>query len=283
MKIIRARHLGMCFGVRRAIALAFGAAARQPLTILGDLVHNESVLAQLCASGVRVRHEVSEVDTPTVMITAHGVSRQRLAAVRRLNARVLDATCPLVRSAHYAVTTLVEEGFHPVIVGVRDHVEVRGVTEDLAAFDVVVTEDDVACLRERPRFGIIAQTTQSIERVWHLAALIRHRFPDSEMRLVDTVCIPTKLRQQAADDLARRCDVIIVVGGATSNNTLELATACRRHCGRVFHVQRAADLRAEWLAGARVVGITAGTSTPEAVIDGVEARLNSLANNEVAA
>jgi 4-hydroxy-3-methylbut-2-enyl diphosphate reductase len=156
-------------------------------------------------------------------------------------------------------------------------------TEDLAAFDVVLTEADVAELQERPRLGIVAQTTQPVERVWHLAALIRERFPRSEVRVVDTVCIPTKLRQQAAEDLARRCDAIVVIGGAASNNTLELAGACRRHCARVFHVQQPGDLRAEWFAGAGVVGITAGTSTPEALIDGVEARLKTLASGEVAA
>jgi 4-hydroxy-3-methylbut-2-enyl diphosphate reductase len=273
----------MCFGVRKAIKLALAAAARQPLTILGELVHNETVLEQLRARGIQLRSEVDDVDTSRVMITAHGASERRLAAVRDRDLRVLDATCPLVKAAHRAVTTLARQGFHPVIIGTRSHVEVRGLTEDLAAFDVVLAEEDVARLKAWPRVGIAAQTTQPIERVRHLASLVRRRFPHSEVRVVDTVCTPTKLRQQAAVELARRCDVTIVIGGAHSNNTRELATTCRRHCERVFHVQAAGDLRAEWLEGARVAGITAGTSTPEAVIDSVEARLKAFANGQVAA
>jgi 4-hydroxy-3-methylbut-2-enyl diphosphate reductase len=273
----------MCFGVRQAIALAFEAAAHQPLTILGDLVHNETVLEQLRARGIQLRDEVGEVDTPRVMVTAHGASERRMAALRDRGLRVLDATCPLVRAAQRAVTALARDGCHPVIVGTRDHVEVRGLTEDLAAFDVVLAEEDVTRLKGWPRVGIAAQTTQPVERVRHLASLVRHHLPHADVRLVDTVCTPTKLRQQAAADLARRCDVTIVIGGAHSNNTRELAATCRRHCARVFHVQAAGDLRAEWFEGARVTGITAGTSTPETIIDNVEARLKALANGQVAA
>ncbi len=122
------------------------------------------------------------------------------------------------------------EGFHPVIIGKRDHVEVRGMTEDLDEFDVVLSEADVASLRERPRFGVIAQTTQPIDRVRQLVRLIRERFPESEVRFIDTVCQPTKQRQNAAVELAQKCDVVIVIGGAHSNNTHELVKTCSRFC-----------------------------------------------------
>jgi 4-hydroxy-3-methylbut-2-en-1-yl diphosphate reductase len=275
--------MGMCFGVRDAIALAVQEAARGPLTVLGELVHNQTVLDDLRARGIRFCREADGVDTPSVIITAHGASERRMKTVRDRGLRVLDATCFLVRTAHCAAITLVREGFHPVVVGRRDHVEVRGLTEDLEEFDVVLEDDDVFRVKPRPRFGIVAQTTQPIERVEHLASLVRQRFPDAEVRLADTVCAPTKRRQQAAVDLARRCDVVVVIGGNSSNNTRELAATCRRHCARVFHVQTAADLRAEWFAGAHVVGLTAGTSTPDAVIDLVEARLRDLAGSQLAA
>ena len=283
MRVMRARHMGMCFGVRDAIALAVQEAARWPLTVLGELVHNETVLDDLRARGIRFCRDVGEVDTPSVMITAHGASERRLATVRDRGLRVLDATCFLVRTAHGAATTLSRAGFHPVIIGKRDHVEVVGLTEDLDEFDVVLEDDDVLGLKPRRRFGIVAQTTQPVARVEHLASLIRRRFPGAEVRLADTVCAPTRRRQQAALELARCCDVVVVIGGANSNNTRELAATCRRHCGRVFHVQTAADLRAEWFEGARVAGITAGTSTPDSVIDLVEARLGDLAGSQLAA
>jgi 4-hydroxy-3-methylbut-2-enyl diphosphate reductase len=280
MKIIRAEHLGMCFGVKDAIDLALETARREPLTILGDLVHNENVLAALKAKGVVIEQHVEKVKTQTVMVTAHGASERALMRTRALGLHMLEATCPLVTVAHLAVVKLVREGFYPVIVGKRDHVEVRGLTEDLAAFDVVLSEADVLTVKERPRFGVAAQTTQPIEKVRMLVNSLRRRFPNSEVRFVDTVCRPTKQRQHAAVELAQQCDVVIVIGGAHSNNTRELVETCSRYCVQVHHVQTAEDLRAEWLENAGVVGITAGTSTPDDVINHIEATLHQLAVQE---
>jgi 4-hydroxy-3-methylbut-2-enyl diphosphate reductase len=276
MKIIRATHLGMCFGVRDAIALALGQAETGPLTILGDLVHNPTVLAALEERGIAIAHEVAQVRTRTVMVTAHGASQRTLASTRALGLDVVEATCPLVHVAHRAVTALVRDGYHPVIIGQRAHVEVRGLTEDLDDFDVVLDEQDVLELEEHPRIGVAAQTTQSVERVQHLVALIRRRFPQSDVRFIDTVCKPTKQHQSAATELARECDVVIVVGGANSNNTRELVNTCSRYCSHVHHVQTESELRPEWFGAAVSVGITAGTSTPDHVIDRIDERIREL-------
>src|SRR4051812_34464213 len=277
MKIIRAEHLGMCFGVKDAIALALETARHEPLTILGDLVHNDNVLAALKAKGVVIEQHAEKVNTQTVMVTAHGASERALMRTRALGLNVLEATCPLVTVAHLAVVKLAREGFHPVIVGKRDHVEVRGLTEDLAEFDVVLSEADVLAVKERPRFGVAAQTTQPIEKVRMLVNSLRRRFPNSEVRFVDTVCRPTKQRQHAAVELAQQSDVVVVIGGAHSNNTRELVETCKRYCNSVHHVQTADDLQPEWLEGANAVGITAGTSTPDDVIDRVEQTLRTIA------
>jgi 4-hydroxy-3-methylbut-2-en-1-yl diphosphate reductase len=276
MKILRATHLGMCFGVRDAIALALSQPKSQPVTILGDLVHNETVLKQLRSQGVKIEHQVADVTTPNVLITAHGASQRALQRVRALGFNVLEATCPLVHHAHRAVARLIEEGFHPIIIGKRDHVEVRGITEDLEDFDVVLTEEEVANLTERPRIGIAAQTTQPIDRVRGLVALIRGRFPRAEVRFIDTVCQPTKQRQSAAIELAQQSEVVVVIGGEHSNNTRELVTTCGRFCSRVHHVRSAADLKPDWFVEVRTVGITAGTSTPDSLIDEVEKWLKEL-------
>lgn len=278
MKLLRASHLGMCFGVRDAIALAFAEAQRQPLTILGELVHNETVLASLRARGIRFASQPATAETDTVMVTAHGASEAAKNRARARGLHVLEATCPLVHVAHRAVQALVRDGFHPVIIGKRDHVEVRGLTEDLAECDIVLTEADVVALRERPRFGVASQTTQPIARVRQLVDFLRARFPHSEVRFVDTVCQPTKQRQSAAEELARRCDVVVVIGGTHSNNTRELVATCARFCPRVHHVQGADDLRPEWFAGAETIGLTAGTSTPDTTIDAVEQALWRIAS-----
>jgi len=273
MRILRAARLGMCFGVRDAIELALEHAYAGPLTILGDLVHNPTVLGALEAKGIAVAQDVADVRTPTVMVTAHGTSERALARTRAMGLSVIEATCPLVRVAHRGVMALARDGYHIVIVGQRDHVEVRGLTGDLDRFDVVLEDEDVIALEEHPRIGVAAQTTQSIEKVRHLVDLIRQRFPNTDVRFVDTVCKPTKERQYAAVEMARQSDVVIVVGGRSSNNTRELVKTCARYCARVHHVETDADVRHEWLEAAEIVGLTAGTSTPDDVIDRVEARI----------
>jgi 4-hydroxy-3-methylbut-2-enyl diphosphate reductase len=282
MRLLKASHLGFCFGVRDALALAL-AQSHEPLTILGALVHNETVTDRLRAHGIQIVEHLAQIPTQTVMITAHGASDGTLERLRDGGHRVVEATCPLVRLAHRAVKGLVREGYHPVIIGQRGHVEVRGLTEDLVEFDVILAEADLAALRERPRYGIAAQTTQPIERVRHLVSCLRRRFPRSAVRFVDTVCQPTKLRQHAAVEIAQRSQVVIVVGGAHSNNTRELVATCQHYCPRVYHVQTAADVRPAWLVGAETVGLTAGTSTPDDIIDAVEARLREWSSHTHAA
>ena len=275
MRILRATRLGMCFGVRDAIALALEHADAGPLTILGDLVHNPTVLGALEAKGVAVAQDIADVKTQNLMVTAHGTSERTLARTRALGLKVVEATCPLVHVAHRAIMTLARDGCHVVIVGQRNHVEVRGLTGDLdpGSFTVVLEEADVLALEEHPRIGVAAQTTQQVEKVRHLVNLIRQRFPRSEVRFIDTVCKPTKERQSAAVEMARDADVVIVVGGQSSNNTRELVKTCERYCSRVYHVQTDADVLSDWVDGAEVVGLTAGTSTPDDVIDRVEARI----------
>jgi 4-hydroxy-3-methylbut-2-en-1-yl diphosphate reductase len=281
MRILRAVHLGMCFGVRDAIALALEHANAGPLTILGDLVHNPTVLNSLQARGIVVEQDVARVETPTVMVTAHGAAERTLARTRAAGLTVVEATCPLVRVAHRAVASLACEGYHVVIVGQRDHVEVRGLTGDLDRFDVVLDDDDVLQIEEHPRLGVAAQTTQAVDKVRHLVDLIRRRFPRSEVRVIDTICKPTKERQSAAVEIARDADVVIVAGGRSSNNTRELVKTCARYCARVHHVETDADVRPEWFVAANVVGLTAGTSTPDEVIDRIEARIRLCAEASV--
>jgi 4-hydroxy-3-methylbut-2-enyl diphosphate reductase len=274
MRIIRASHLGWCFGVRDAVALVANEARHGHVAVLGELVHNETVNNALRAQGVQLTRNLDEVRADTVIVTAHGLSDTALARVRERVPRVLDATCPLVHRAHRAMRQLVAAGYHPVVIGKRDHVEVRGLTDDLAEFDVVLSEEDVHLMPPRWRYGIVAQTTQPVERVERLVEVIRQRFPESEVRYVDTVCRPTKQRQS---------DAVVVIGGAKSNNTRELAETCARFCPRVFRAETASDLNPAWFVDSDTVGVTAGTSTPDEVIEAVEQWLWNLAEvkNEI--
>jgi 4-hydroxy-3-methylbut-2-enyl diphosphate reductase len=277
MKLLRAKAMGMCFGVRDAIGLAHDRAASGPVTVLGDLVHNETVLSDLRSRGVLIRQDASDITTREVLITAHGASNRRMEGLRESGLTVTEATCPLVHRAHQALNKLVAAGFHPLVIGQSGHVEVRGLTEDHPGCEVVLTEDDIDRLPERPRYGVVSQTTQPVARVRDLVAHLGRRFPRSEIRWIDTVCQPTKDRQTAAEDLAGACDVVLVIGGAHSNNTRRLVETCRSRCDRVHWLQTAADLDPTWIRPTDTVGLTAGTSTPDSVIEAVETALNEWA------
>ena len=273
MKIVTAEHFGICFGVRDAIAQAETLARQAPLTILGELVHNPIVRERLRAHGVRDESSDDAAQTPRVMITAHGTSDKRREALGKSGLVVADGTCPLVRYAHEQLKRLVHAGHFPVVIGLANHVEVRGLVEDFADAFVINESADIRNLPARPRYGIIAQTTQPIDRVRALVAEIARAHPNAEIRFADTVCKPTKDRQLALKKLIEVADVIVVVGGRQSNNTRQLVETCRDAGKRALHVERPEELQPEWIRGVRVVGLTGGTSTLPETVEAVRQRL----------
>src|SRR5438105_2307045 len=294
MKVIVAEHFGICFGVRDAIAQAQALARGAPLTILGELVHNPIVREQLRAQGVR--EQASEqasgigilpmaqagradhgleahATSPRVMITAHGTSDKRREALSKSELVVADGTCPLVRYAHEQLKRLVQAGYFPVVIGLANHVEVRGLIGDFADAFVINESADIGNLPARPRYGIISQTTQPIDRVRALVSEIARAHPSAEIRFADTVCKPTKDRQLALKKLIEVADVIVVVGGRQSNNTRQLVETCRAAGKRALHIERPEELQPEWFRGVRVVGLTGGTSTLPETVEAVRQRL----------
>lgn len=278
MKITRAQHYGMCFGVRDAISLAKAQTQDEPLTILGDLVHNEQVMADLKNRGVTIERDVNEIRTKKVMITAHGASNKRIREVEAKGFQVIEATCPLVRHAHNALGRLVSQGYFPVIIGQGGHVEVKGMTEDLEEYSLIEEVEEVKRLPQHPKYGVVAQTTQPIQKVREIVERMRQQFPGSQVKFSDTVCRPTKDRQIAAETLAKECDIVIVVGGKNSNNTRQLVIKSQSFGAKAYHVQGPEELDGSWFSGYETVGITAGTSTPSEIVDAVEEELEAIAS-----
>ncbi len=194
---------------------------------------------------------------------------------------VADGTCPLVRHAHHQLQVLVAQGCHAVIIGQRGHVEVNGLRGDFPGATIIESAADCAALPEHGTLGVISQTTQPIDKVRGLVAAIEAARPACEVRFVDTVCQPTKNRQGALRELLDEADTIVVVGGRNSNNTRQLVAAAEAAGRAAFHVESAADLRAEWFARARVVGLTAGTSTLKETVAAVAARLEQFATGNL--
>ena len=249
MQVRLADHFGMCFGVRDAIDLALDLTQQGPLTILGDLVHNPDVVARIDAAGaVRVK-EQDEIHTPSVLLTAHGVADRVRQELHQRGLAVHDATCPLVTRAHRALARLVAEGRHPVVIGQPHHVEVRGLVGDLDNYTIIQDESDLGQLTARVereptlRLGVVSQTTQPLERVLKLVEAMRQRLPRTDIHFIDTVCQPTKDRQQALRDLAAQTDVVVVVGGPDSNNSRKLTELARQLGRPAYQVANASQLR----------------------------------------
>lgn len=282
MKIIVAKHHGLCFGVRDALLRAERLAEAGPLTILGDLVHNPLALERLEARGVArgSLDDLASASTAHVLITAHGAADERRRAWREAGLTVSDTTCPLVRRAHAQLAALVAAGYFPVVLGCADHAEVRGLTGDFPGARVIETEADIEATPAHPRYGVISQTTQPLERALELVEALRASRPEAEVRFCDTVCQPTKDRQNAMRELIAEADAIVVVGGRNSNNTRQLALRAQAAGKPVWQIERAEELDPSWFAGVDRVGITAGTSTLPETVEAVRERLARLAAKE---
>lgn len=279
MNIHLASHHGLCFGVRDALRATHAAAMREPVTILGQLVHNPIVDAHLRTLGVKNGSLDQAADTPGVIITAHGVSDKQRQSWQQAGHHVTDTTCPLVRKAHHSLRLLVDEGYHPIVIGQREHVEVRGLVGDFPQASVLLSEDEAADLPAHSRLGVISQTTQPLERVLQIVQSLKEQHPQSEVRFIDTVCHPTKQRQTALEELCRQCELIIIIGGRNSNNTRQLTEKASRLGVTAHQVECPDDLCAEWFTDIREVGVTAGTSTLDETVAAVMQRLREIATH----
>ena len=282
MQVRMADHYGMCFGVRDAVDLALDLTRQGQLTILGDLVHNPDVVARMDAAGAVRAQRREDVRTVSVLLTAHGTADRVKLELREQGLEVHDATCPLVTRVHLALHKLVAEGRHPVVIGQPKHVEVRGLVGDLNEFTIIQETSDLYQLEKRltqdptTRLGVVAQTTQPLEKVMELVGALRAKFPDADVRFIDTVCQPTKDRQRALRQLAADSDVVVVVGGPDSNNSRKLVELARSLGRPAYLVANAVELRPEWFEECEIVGLTAGTSTPDPVIRDVRTWLERL-------
>lgn len=279
MRIVRAKALGFCFGVRRAIdAVAEEAKQRGPIDSLGSIVHNPVVVGDLTSRGVKVVADLKDVSSRTVAVTAHGRGPEiaQQAAERGLD--LIDATCPIVRKSQKAAQSLCGEGFGVIIYGEEDHPEVRGVLAWTEGKGRAILDPEAEIEIPRRKVALLAQTTKSEQSFAEFVA----RFVASnigrinELRIVNTTCPETDERYHAAHELAAECDLLIVVGGRNSANTRKLAEVCAGTGVETHHIERAREIKAAWLEGRECVGVTAGASTPDQSIDEVTARLEKL-------
>ncbi|KTB48024.1 4-hydroxy-3-methylbut-2-enyl diphosphate reductase [Dehalogenimonas alkenigignens] len=280
MRIERAEGLGFCFGVKRALAILEDVARQKGgVETLGALVHNQQVMSRLNGLGVRVVKDIAEIAGDTVVISSHGVGPKVLAEIKSRGIGIVDTTCPFVQRAQTAARRLSEAGFFTVIYGDVNHPEVKGILGWAEGKGIATLSAGDLDQIELPRhIGLLSQTTQVPARFIDFVKTITERalVKDAELRLVDTVCHDIRQRQAAALDLARRADLMLVIGGHHSANTRHLVDLCSPHT-ETHLIETAAEINSGWLAGKELIGVTAGASTAPETIDAVVLRLEESA------
>lgn len=273
MQIHLAEHRGFCYGVKRAIetverCIDSGGKAHT----LGPIIHNPQMVSELAKKGVSPAKDLDEIAEGTVIIRSHGVGPQIYQDAEAKNLTVVDATCPHVKKAQQAAYELMKEGYPVIIIGERDHPEVKSIVSWTHEQAVIVESiDDAERLPFQQRLGVVVQTTFSGELFEQILAIVKQKCTD--MQVKRTICTATDLRQQAAAALAVKMDSMVIIGGKNSANTARLAEVCRQSGCPVYHIETADELKPEWFSNAVHVGISAGASTPEWIIEEVVHRM----------
>ena len=279
MQVIKADVLGFCFGVRRAVAMIETELEKNgPLCTLGAIVHNTHVVESLTEKGGRLIHDLNEVrPNEAVAITAHGAGDEVYSAIRDRGLRIVDTTCPIVRRAQQTAEKLVKEGYFVIVYGEAEHPEVKGILSWTAGKGVATQTPEVEIPEGTTGIAVIAQTTKNPQQFAQFAERATREFAGkvTEIRIVNTTCPETGRRYQAGSELAKRVDVILVVGSRSSANTRKLAETCSATGVPTYHIESASEIKEEWFDGCDVCGVTAGASTPDEVIENVVNRLNS--------
>ena len=269
MKILVAKDAGYCFGVRDAVNLAYESGKEYgDVYMLGTIVHNEKVIDDLSRSGSKVINLLNDVpeDKP-ILFRAHGTAPDVWYKAKKKNLDIIDATCPLVTEIHEEIKKLEAEGRRTIIIGDHGHDEVVGIAAQVKDPIVIANAEEAKSLRKMKKAGVVSQSTQMIENVQEIInALLKKVF---DLRFVNTICYPTRRNHEQIKELASLCDVMVVIGSFTSANSKRLTQLALERNKRSYQVTGADDIDASWFEKCEIVGISAGASTPDELIDGV--------------
>ena len=277
MKVILAKSAGFCFGVKRAVETVYREAEKkeQPIYTYGPIIHNEEVVSDLEKKGVTVIHSVNELDEQpkgTVIIRSHGVEKAIYDQIRQRGFEIVDATCPFVLKIHRLVEQYSKEDYHIVIIGNESHPEVEGIKgwSDASKTTVIGTRQEAENFSPaaEKKVCIVSQTTFNYNKFQELVEIMTKKGYD--ITVLNTICNATEERQTEAEQIAREADAMIVIGGRASSNTQKLFEICKKECENTYYIQTMKDLDLSRLKSTDNVGITAGASTPNNIIEEVQ-------------
>ncbi|MBL50623.1 MAG: 4-hydroxy-3-methylbut-2-enyl diphosphate reductase [Candidatus Marinimicrobia bacterium] len=276
MKIILAKDAGYCFGVRDAVNLAYDTAKSQgDVYMLGTIVHNEKVVEDLSKAGTKVVESLNEVpkDKP-ILFRAHGTAPNIWDEANNKKMNIIDATCPLVIEIHEEIKQLAAERRKIIIIGDHGHDEVVGIAAQVKNPIIISNAEEANSLRKMKKAGVVSQSTQMIENVQKIVNILMQKVYD--LRFVNTICFPTRRNHEQIKQLATQCEVMIVIGSFTSANSKRLTQLALERNKRSYQVTTANDLEVSWFENCKTVGISAGASTPDDIINDVVKRIKEI-------
>lgn len=278
MEIIVAKRAGFCFGVKRAVDIAFerSEGSTEGLYTFGPIIHNPQVIDKLSQRGVIPIDNINRDDIKTLIIRTHGIPLTLLEEASKRGYEIIDATCPFVKKAQNYAKLLRDEGYQVIILGDREHPEVKGLVSYAGEDAIVINGEELTqSLRElKNKVGVVVQTTQPLDNLKLLIGmLIEH---SKELKIYNTICNSTALRLKETEELAKKVDIMIVVGGRNSANTTQLANLCKSIPIVTHHIEMAEELIEEWFEGIDKIGVTAGASTPEWIIREVVKKIKDI-------
>jgi 4-hydroxy-3-methylbut-2-en-1-yl diphosphate reductase len=267
MKVIIAKSSGFCPGVRNAINMAEKTlSGEKNVHSLGEIIHNKDVVNKLSGAGLKIEEKIDKIKSGTVIIRSHGATAKQIKKMKEKGLEIVDATCVLVKRVQKIAKLLYSEGYKVVIIGDKDHPEVQAVLGSAPQIAVIGSSSDIDKLSKYKKLGIICQTTQSPEHFAQMIAEIAQT-EFAELKIINTLCKEATKRQSCAVELCKKVDIMFILGGLHSANTMKLAELCKKYNKKTFHLQNWKELDKTILFGNNVAGITAGASTPQWVID----------------
>jgi 4-hydroxy-3-methylbut-2-en-1-yl diphosphate reductase len=279
MEINLAKSAGFCFGVRKAITQALETAkTRKAVFMLGDIVHNEEVVKQIQHAGIKKISRLGAGQGNTLLIRAHGSSQRTLKLARNLGYQVIDATCPMVKEIHQIACNLETNGYQIIIIGDKRHDEVQGIVGQLKSKATVIDKLQnipLSKIKKIKKAGIVVQSTQNLDNVLEILEILRKYIP--EISFHNTICNPTRIKQNEVKIMPLKNTIMIIIGSKTSANTKRIYEISKSLNPRSFWVNSPKEIKSDWLKNIKSAGITAGASTPESSIKKIIAKIKTLA------
>ena len=268
MRINLAKSAGFCFGVKRALEIAKKTAKKEKdVVMLGDIVHNEKVTEEITKLGIKKINKLSKNSNQTLIIRAHGEPKRIFDLAKRFGYKIIDATCPMVKEIHRIAKDMQEKGYFIIVIGDKNHDEVRGILGQLNKKAMVIEDIkdiEINKIKKLKKVAIVVQSTQELDKVLKIVSLLKKYI--KELKFFNTICMPTRIKQQEIKNMPKKNDCMIIIGSKNSANTKRLYEISKKLNRKTYWVNSAEEIKEIWFKNVNTVGITAGASTPDETI-----------------